>query len=240
MKKIGDIDFTPELLGVDAQAAQEEIRAFLDGLGLSDFSFAITSQGVNAPVNPGFELETTYDPEWEERYHQKRYDTIDPLIQKSKLERRPFFWGDGEFLKRLTKREHHFFMEAREFDVRVGCSFPIRERDGTVGLVTFTANDEDTLKTVFRENGTKLLLASHQIMDLLSQPYETTEQENPLSLREREALIWVAQGLTSEEVSDKMFISVSAVNFHLNNSTRKVHARNRHHAALIALQNQFI
>ena len=57
---------------------------------------------------------------------------------------------------------------------------------------------------------------------LSSTPEASSEEENyELSDREREVLILVAQGCSSKEIADRLFISIHTVNTHRKNITRK-------------------
>ncbi|MEM6464463.1 MAG: LuxR family transcriptional regulator [Pseudomonadota bacterium] len=240
MPSLGDLDFSTPERGRDRSAAIGEIDGFLNANGLRHFSFVVTQHGNETVIDPTIELQTNYPRAWADRYCERRYDQIDPLVQRSRNVSNPIVWGSDQFLKSLDKRRYRFFMEAREFGVRCGISFPIRRADGSVGLVTYTAPDDDVLSDIVNERGARLWVAAHQIMDCLTDELPQGNADNPLSAREREALIWVAEGCTSEEIADRMFITSSAVNYHLGNATRKLGARNRHHATLMALKNKLI
>lgn len=240
MSALGELDFATAGRVADPDAAQGEIQRFLTGCGLRYFSFIITQRGDGSAINPSIDLKTSYRDDWTQRYCGRRYDQLDPLLQNARTDTVPIIWGSDRYVRSLGKRQSTFFMEAREFGVQCGVSFPVRSVDGTVGLVTFTAERDDVLSDVLAEQGSRLFVAAHQIMDCFSDIPKFVEAEQTLSPREREALIWVAEGCTSEEIADRMFISVSAVNYHLGNATRKLRARNRHHAALIALKDRLI
>jgi len=92
-----------------------------------------------------------------------------------------------------------------------------------------------------RESGPELHVAAYQIAGRLIRRDDNDEAGcGPLRPRERESLIWVARDMTSEEIADRMLLSVSAVNYHLRKATRKLGARNRHHAALLAMSKGLI
>jgi DNA-binding NarL/FixJ family response regulator len=57
-----------------------------------------------------------------------------------------------------------------------------------------------------------------------------------LSKREIEILALVANGLTNDEISKKLFISVTTVKIHLNHIFGKLNVKNRLQAALVILQ----
>lgn len=56
-----------------------------------------------------------------------------------------------------------------------------------------------------------------------------------LSLRQREVLIWTAQGKTTWETSRIMQCTESTVNYHLKQVFRKLQANNKTHAVTRAL-----
>lgn len=59
-----------------------------------------------------------------------------------------------------------------------------------------------------------------------------------LSKREQEIISLVAEGLTNENISKKLFISQRTVKIHLNNIFRKLGVKNRTQAALLHVQHQ--
>ena len=69
----------------------------------------------------------------------------------------------------------------------------------------------------------------------LSQPTELPPAENPLTDREVDVLKLVAQGLSNEEISKVLVISVRTVSTHVSNILDKLHLANRTQAALYAL-----
>ena len=240
MKTLGELDFSPDPPAVSRDVMLGQIGRFLTVNGLRYFSFIVTQRGTGGSINPAVDLITNYQSEWVERYCTQHYEQLDPLIQRSRTDSKPIIWGSDSYVRDLCKRQAHFFYEARSFGIQCGCSFPIRSIDGSIGLVTYTADADDLLSDVLDQRGARLLIAAHQIMDSLADTPLTADDGNPLSVREREALIWVTEGLTSEEIADRMSVSVPAVNYHMSNATRKLSARNRHHAALIALKEQHI
>jgi DNA-binding CsgD family transcriptional regulator len=58
-----------------------------------------------------------------------------------------------------------------------------------------------------------------------------------LSAREREILGLVAAGMTADEIAERLVLSSHTVETHVRNSVRKLGARGRLHAVVLALQN---
>ncbi|TMK41206.1 MAG: response regulator transcription factor [Actinobacteria bacterium] len=69
---------------------------------------------------------------------------------------------------------------------------------------------------------------------LLSPP--ATSRVSQLSPREREIMHLMAEGLTAEQISGEITISIETVRTHVRNAIRKLQARNRVHAIAIALE----
>lgn len=64
--------------------------------------------------------------------------------------------------------------------------------------------------------------------------------DNPLSRREREVLLFVAEGLSNKEIADKLVISEGTVKNHLSNILAKLEVRDRGQAVIRAKDSGFI
>jgi DNA-binding CsgD family transcriptional regulator len=61
-----------------------------------------------------------------------------------------------------------------------------------------------------------------------------------LSAREREVLIWAAEGKTASETADILHVSASAVNLYAQRAMSKLQARTKTQAVAIAMQNSML
>src|SRR3954451_20477760 len=102
-------------------------------------------------------------------------------------------------------------------------------KDGTQSELTAA------LKTV-AEGGTYVDPRLHSA--LLSR--KATSTQKSLSKREREIMDLLAQGLTGEQVPERLFLSPETIKTHIRNAMNKLEAHTRVHAIAIALREGFI
>ena len=184
-----------------------------------------------------------YPREWRERYERKLYIHYDPVVAVGRRSRLPYFWNNGRFISPFRKSEQKVFHEAGAYGINNGYSIPIAGKVGELGLFSVAAqSDRQLLKAM---NGAAHLiyvlgiqLHDHVLsLEAVPQPRTTVIE---LSARELECLKWVAEGLITEQIADKMAISSATVNYHFNKIVPKLDAANRHHAAIKAVRLGFI
>jgi NarL family two-component system response regulator LiaR len=73
----------------------------------------------------------------------------------------------------------------------------------------------------------------------INQPSTPPANREPLTGREVEVLRLVAQGLTNQEIADKMVVGERTVRTHVSNILAKLHLANRTQAALYALREGY-
>jgi NarL family two-component system response regulator LiaR len=74
----------------------------------------------------------------------------------------------------------------------------------------------------------------------LNQPPDLPRTEDPLTAREAEVLRLVAQGLSNQEIADRMVVSERTVRTHVSNILEKLHLANRTQAALYAVREGLV
>jgi NarL family two-component system response regulator LiaR len=77
---------------------------------------------------------------------------------------------------------------------------------------------------------------ARKLMQELSEPPDLPPAVDPLTEREVDVLRLVAQGLSNEEIGEKLFIAERTVRTHVSNILGKLHLANRTQATLYALR----
>ncbi len=96
------------------------------------------------------------------------------------------------------------------------------------------------IEKIFSEHADVLRLTAFFAHQRLQAALENEHRDIALSPREKECLLWVAQGLRSKQIADKLGLRPVTVELHLKNARTKLRAATREQAIAIALLNGLI
>lgn len=153
--------------------------------------------------------------------------------------RLPYFWNNSGFIIPYRKAEQKVFHEAGEYGINTGYSIPIAGKIGELGLFSIAAANDRRLMEAMNGAAHLIYVLGLQLHDhvlSISVDDQSDVQLIELTARELECLKWAAEGLTTEQIADRMSISSATVNYHFNKIVPKFDAANRHHAAIKAVR----
>ena len=183
----------------------------------------------------------TYSPEWVQRYLEKEYLRIDPVIQGCYQRFHPVDW------KRLdwsSKAARAFQQEAIDYGVgNQGFSVPVRGPNGQFALYTVSHHcDDDTWAAFTEENRRHLILIAHYFNQkaLDFEPDRKPEPAQPLSPREIDAITLLAMGYSRAQVAETLAISEHTLRVYIESARFKLGAMNTVHAVARALSRGLI
>jgi DNA-binding NarL/FixJ family response regulator len=114
-------------------------------------------------------------------------------------------------------------------------------RAGAVGYLLKDAPADDLVQTIRRVHAGEVFIqpeiASRLLRELIS-PQDWLAE--PLSEREREVLVLVAQGYSNREIAERLVLAEGTVKNHVSNLLGKLQAENRTEAAEIARRHGLI
>jgi len=112
-------------------------------------------------------------------------------------------------------------------------------RAGALGYLLKDSSPQQLLQAiydVYRGESSLHPSIALKLIRELKQPPDLSPVESPLTEREVTVLKLVAQGLTNQEIADRLVISEWTVRTHVRNILGKLHLANRTQAALYALR----
>lgn len=172
---------------------------------------------INALVLP------TYDDAWVNRYFERDYFHIDPVVAEAQRGFLPIDWMTVE---RLSKQARHFFAEAESFGVgRHGFTLPIRGPAGERALFTITSNDPEEDWQRWRLSRLRdFHLLAHYFHDRAMRiaGLRCAHAMRPLSPREKHCLESVMHGERPAQVADALGLSVGAIEACLHTARQKL------------------
>ena len=177
----------------------------------------------------------TFQKEWQARYFLKNYSIIDPVVRFGVEATAPFDW---DTLSRDDPAIHDFFEDAHRHNVgHNGISIPVRNRNNTMSLVSFSSNMSREEWEAYKA----LNMANLQQLSVLIDSAENADRSKlptplvHLTSGEERCLVWAAKGKTQQEIAEILGLSLGTVKTHLDCVRRKLKCKNLTHAVGVAI-----
>jgi DNA-binding CsgD family transcriptional regulator len=178
----------------------------------------------------------TYSQDWIERYLEKGYLRIDPVILGCAQHFHPVDWKNLDW---SAKAARQFQQDAISFGVgNQGMSIPIRGPQGQYALFSVSHNCRDDQWLAFiTDNRRNLILLAHyfnkKVLEIEGD--RIGDARAHLSPREIEALTLLALGYNRAQVAQTMTISEHTLRAYIESGRHKLGAMNTVHAVACAI-----
>lgn len=224
----------------DSAAVWTETRAFFRRLGIDNLNY---SYGWLHDRPTFF---TTTPDAFMERYYRERWFEVDPGAEHIlNGNRRPFFQGPDYreclpgSLSRDTSRVDELLEEIVSVGLRSNLLVPyLGAAPGDIGALNLGIDHGRRQADAFFSEHLEIfhlaaMLCHARFMSV--QPDPTARVDSPLSEREAECLKWVATGLRTDRIAERLGLSNVTVEVCLGSAKRKLGASTRSHALALAI-----
>lgn len=233
------IDLLVSLDGAeDASAIWQHTERFLLSNG---FSHSIYTY-VNRDDPAGTHLWTSLPVTWQHRYIEQEFHKIDPFFKYccgtfQPVKTGPAFIDDYAF---LNSAERQVIQEGGETGFVSGISSPVRlVGGGAFGGWNFgTSMHRREFEVYMADKSDSIRLAGfiiHEHLQRVSTHRNADAGGKTLTHRERECLLWLARGLRTGAIADRLGIAAVTVDLHIKGARMKLHAATREEALVKAI-----
>lgn len=211
-------------------------------LGFEQFLYGV--QFPNSFIKSHFVITSAYSPEWFSHYEAMGYRKVDPMVLHCQNQILPLSWDELDLSDEKQKIAFQIMSEAREFGLKSGFSIPVHGANGEVALLSFATNMEpEKAKAHILEAIPYAQFFSgfiHEAAKRILNASQMLLTKDTLTCREKECLLWAAEGKTAWETSQILDVSERTVNFHMQNVAGKLNVCNRAHAVARAISERLI
>lgn len=234
---------TDLLVALDAAGTPADIwrltERHLSSEGLSHSIYTFTDQRHPARTH----LWTSLPQSWQSRYIEQEFYKVDPFFTYCCGTFRPIKTGPAfvDDYTYLTSAERQVILEGGETGFVSGISSPVRLLGGSAfgGWNFGTGMPRKEFDTFIAEKFDALRLVGfivHEHLQRLSPPPPISDgEETCLTQRERECLLWLARGLRTAAIADRLGIAAVTVDLHIRSARSRLNAVTREEALVKAL-----
>lgn len=160
--------------------------------------------------------------EWSSRYFSQGYLYFDPAIRLVGRASEPFLWSEIEQKCELSTPARRVMWEATDFRLKEGLTFTFSSLERRP--IGFSIAGERLELDPFHQQAMKLVAACALAQAIDIRVNAATRQIVTLSPRQHDVLRWAADGLTVDEIADRLGISSHTVDTHLRAVREKLGA----------------
>lgn len=195
--------------------------------------------GAYAYLNLQAETHTAisnYDIEWQQRYFEKSYALIDPVMRNAREQIEAFAWSYETSL-RMCKERRAFYGEASEFGIRSGITIPIKTGFGRMAMLTL-ASEKPNFALGQSLNPVLAASAVAQLHSRLQGLGAKSTHRTPIRMNANEltCLRWSAEGKSMRAIAIIENTSYANVAFFIRNAKAALGATTLPQATAMAME----
>ncbi|OYW53637.1 MAG: hypothetical protein B7Y80_15155 [Hyphomicrobium sp. 32-62-53] len=212
----------------------------LSAYGYDRICYSLITDHPSLGLLAGHGVMRNYSDDWMAHYMENGYEQLDPVPKYCFSTARPFTWDWLTNSFELSPASQKVMNEAQEAKLLDGMAIPLYGVNGElagVGLASSAGGTEidRNAVSIVRAIAYQFHLAYTE-KDAQCDPLSATD----LTPREKEILLWAAEGKSDPVIAEIVGISYSTVRFHMSNIFRKLNAYERTLAVAKAIRQGLI
>ncbi|TWT11586.1 LuxR family transcriptional regulator [Reyranella sp. CPCC 100927] len=215
---------------IEACADMAALAAFFaDAIAPCGYTNSAVSAYLPTDKGPAPHLFFTNTPEsWRRDYIERNMSAIDSIISESRRRIAPFTWTELRADVPLPDEELPLRALVDEWGLKDGFVVPIHGPGGYFGVASLVSTRELPPPSAEQRAWLHMLsFLTHERCRALEGVESRSRLPEPLSVRERDCLRWVAAGKSDWEIGRILGIAPTTVKFHIERARNKlgVHSR---------------
>ena len=211
------------------------------GYGYDRILLALMTDHPSLGLEAKHGLLKNYPTDWVDYYLAQGYDAIDPVRAAARERLSAFTWQTLKQSLQLSSTQQTMFNQAADAQLHHGAGIPLQGLAGAkaaLGIAKSLPDQEAHPHELLRIHA--LSMQFYACFWCLHEQQANAVKNNPLSIRERDILQWLATGMTKTDVAKKVNISSHTVDFHSRQILAKLGVPNITAAVYFALSRGYI
>ena len=227
----------------NAKSTQEVARLFgnaLKGYGYDRFCYSLITSHPSLGLDAGHGVAENYPEDWMAHYKANHYEKKDPVPRQAFEALRPFTWDSIKHTRELKADEKKVMNEAEEAGLLDGIGIPICGHNGElagVGMASSAGGIQPDVSALRKLQA--LTIQFHLVFTDLEKRHRPAGNVH-LTSREKEILLWAAEGKSDSVIAEIIGVSHATIRFHMNNIFKKLDANERTLATVKAIRQGLI
>ncbi len=220
----------------------QQCTEFCTLTGFDFYSYCVTIPTIL--TRPDMIEISSYPKKWQTLYHSKGLVKIDPTLIYAETHHTPTTWSEIVHSCHNEKNACKYIRNAKKHGLKSGITFPLRGNVGNIAVLNLASKKTSPLPQTLIDTALVFgtLFANH-VHDAVLRIFDEDLlpiKKKRLSHRERECLLWVAEGKTTWEIAKILKIANRTVSYHLENIISKLEVKNRQQAVAHGLMMSYI
>ncbi len=222
------------------------VTTIVQSLGFDTFMYGLTT--VFRPGHDSFvHIFTTVPKKWIQLYDQAAYIEIDPRLEAAVTCTLPYVW-DQSTERGKSDRVDRFLDDAARYGICSGVSFLLPDSNRASVILCLNSSlpiADEQRRAVLVANFGSMFIFGYYFHELFMRKVVDAGMPSPLegaslTARELECLTLAANGLTTEDIAERLGVKPRTAQFHFDSIRTKLAVATRHEAIARAVHQRLI